>query len=447
MSSVAPCVTATKNTSLIVHRELDVKDWLLRPPSVEAARPGACPTCDAAGRPVGGRVGLHGHGLRGRQVRGPIAVEARSTEAVLACRRYRCTACGAVVTVVPRGLEPRRHYGRAAICFALALWALAGGPSGRCGAGSAPGRTRRRRAGARCGGRRPRRRRGVGATADAGAELGAGLRGRCRARLSDGHRARPRRGWLPTTLGSVRSPDAMGRRGRRRRVLPRPTPEPRHARASATTRPRRGGRLVPRRDHRRPGPPPRPRPRRPCRRAPRAGRPRVPAAGPQGDEALQRVDAGALALRLPRRRARRAPLPCSLRSGRGRALTPALREFLLDIRREYPTASAPVTLRTLVADGRLKAGLVSPTMLTRLYRGRPRARHPARRSYTSADARSRHLLRWPSRACLARGGGRDGHHRLAAPRLPTRWPSFTRPRCSSSGPLRNTHSGPVPVRV
>lgn len=126
MSSVAPCVTATKNTSLIVHRELDVKDWLLRPPSVEAVRPGACPACDAAGRPVGGPVGLHGHGLRDRQVRGPLTLEARSTETVIACRRYRCTACGAVVTVVPRGLEPRRHYGRATICFALALWALAG---------------------------------------------------------------------------------------------------------------------------------------------------------------------------------------------------------------------------------------------------------------------------------------------------------------------------------
>jgi transposase InsO family protein len=54
--------------------------------------------------------------------------------------------------------------------------------------------------------------------------------------------------------------------------------------------------------------------------------------------------------------------------GRGRALTPELRELLLDIRREHPTASAPLILRTLVADGRLQAGLVSPTTVTRLYR-------------------------------------------------------------------------------
>lgn len=54
--------------------------------------------------------------------------------------------------------------------------------------------------------------------------------------------------------------------------------------------------------------------------------------------------------------------------GRGRALTPELRELLLDIRREHPTASAPLIIRTLVADGRLQAGLVSPTTVTRLYR-------------------------------------------------------------------------------
>ncbi len=48
---------------------------------------------------------------------------------LVACQRYRCTVCGAVVMVVPRGIEPRRHYGRAAICLALALWALVGQPT------------------------------------------------------------------------------------------------------------------------------------------------------------------------------------------------------------------------------------------------------------------------------------------------------------------------------
>ena len=58
------------------------------------------------------------------------------------------------------------------------------------------------------------------------------------------------------------------------------------------------------------------------------------------------------------------------RSDRGRALalTAAQRELLLDIRREHPTASAPLIVRTLVADGRLPRGAVSATTVTRLYR-------------------------------------------------------------------------------
>lgn len=119
----------TKNISLIVHRALDVKIWMQRPPSVEEARPGQCPRCAAAGRPAGGPVGLHGHGLRDRQIRGPLEITAASTTSVIACRRYLCVGCGAVLTVVPRGIEPRRHYGRAAICLALALWALGGQPT------------------------------------------------------------------------------------------------------------------------------------------------------------------------------------------------------------------------------------------------------------------------------------------------------------------------------
>jgi hypothetical protein len=126
--SVAPQVT-TKNISLIVHRALDVKIWLQRPPTVEEARPARCPRCDSAGRPTGGPLGLHGHGLRDRQVCGPLDVTAAPTTTVIACRRYLCVGCGTVLTVVPRGIEPRRHYGRAAICLALALWALGGQPT------------------------------------------------------------------------------------------------------------------------------------------------------------------------------------------------------------------------------------------------------------------------------------------------------------------------------
>jgi hypothetical protein len=43
---------------------------------------------------------------------------------VIECRRYRCVRCGAVLTVVPRGVAPRRHYGHAAFAMALTLWAI-----------------------------------------------------------------------------------------------------------------------------------------------------------------------------------------------------------------------------------------------------------------------------------------------------------------------------------
>jgi putative transposase len=61
------------------------------------------------------------------------------------------------------------------------------------------------------------------------------------------------------------------------------------------------------------------------------------------------------------------PQPRSDR-GRARELTPEQRELLLEIRREHPTVSATLVLRTLVADGRLRAGVVSPTTVARLYR-------------------------------------------------------------------------------
>jgi len=61
------------------------------------------------------------------------------------------------------------------------------------------------------------------------------------------------------------------------------------------------------------------------------------------------------------------PAPRSDR-GRARALTDAQRELLLDVRREHPTASVPLILRTLVADGRLARAAVSATTVARLYR-------------------------------------------------------------------------------
>ena len=119
---------STSRSSRIVHHVLDVKGWLASPPSAESARPGACVVCGEASRPVGGGLGLHGHGLRDRQVRGPLEADSSATWVVIACRRYACAACGAILTVVPRGVAPRRHYGHAAIAMAFALWAIAQHP-------------------------------------------------------------------------------------------------------------------------------------------------------------------------------------------------------------------------------------------------------------------------------------------------------------------------------
>ena len=61
------------------------------------------------------------------------------------------------------------------------------------------------------------------------------------------------------------------------------------------------------------------------------------------------------------------PTPRSDR-GRARELTPEQRALLLDVRREYPTASAQVIVRTLVADGRLAKKAISVTTVRRLFR-------------------------------------------------------------------------------
>ena len=62
-----------------------------------------------------------------------------------------------------------------------------------------------------------------------------------------------------------------------------------------------------------------------------------------------------------------APRPRSDR-GRGRELSPEQRALLLDIRREHPSASVPLILRTLIADGRLARGAISAATVRRLFR-------------------------------------------------------------------------------
>ncbi|MCP3170239.1 hypothetical protein [Myxococcus qinghaiensis] len=91
---------------------------------MEAVRPARCPECGAASRPVGGALGLHGHGLRQRQVLGPLEWGDAAQARVVAVRRFRCTACGATCTVCPREVLTRRLYAATAIGLALALFGL-----------------------------------------------------------------------------------------------------------------------------------------------------------------------------------------------------------------------------------------------------------------------------------------------------------------------------------
>lgn len=68
---------------------------------------------------------LHGHGVRERQVRGPAAPGERPLERLVLLRRYLCLACGAVIVVGPRGLEPGWLFSGPAIAWALWLFGVA----------------------------------------------------------------------------------------------------------------------------------------------------------------------------------------------------------------------------------------------------------------------------------------------------------------------------------
>lgn len=95
-------------------------------PSCEEARPGRCVWCGAASRPAGGFLQLWGHGVRGRQLRGPPSPEEAPELIEVLARRYLCCVCEGTMTVVPRGVIRRRYFSAAAMACALALCGLSG---------------------------------------------------------------------------------------------------------------------------------------------------------------------------------------------------------------------------------------------------------------------------------------------------------------------------------
>lgn len=118
----------SRSTREVIRSQRGVKSWAEAVPSVEVARPARCPECGAASRPVGGALGLHGHGLRQRQVLGPLEWGEAAQVRVVSVRRFRCTTCRATCTVCPREVLPRRLYSATAIALALALFGLLSRP-------------------------------------------------------------------------------------------------------------------------------------------------------------------------------------------------------------------------------------------------------------------------------------------------------------------------------
>jgi hypothetical protein len=118
-------VNGVRSDTRFVHSPLEIKDWVARPPSVEAARPARCPCCGTASRPEGAALMLHGHGVRERQVRGPAGPGEQPVERSVILRRYLCLACGAVIVVGPCDIEPGWLFSRPAIAWALWLFGVA----------------------------------------------------------------------------------------------------------------------------------------------------------------------------------------------------------------------------------------------------------------------------------------------------------------------------------
>jgi hypothetical protein len=117
-----------RSNRTIVRSAIDVKTWLARVPSVDEVRPGQCPRCAAASRPVGRGLQIWGHGLRDRQSRGPLEPLGDPVEVTLRVRRYLCRLCQTVIMVVPLGVIAGRLFAAAAIGLALTLFGVDGLP-------------------------------------------------------------------------------------------------------------------------------------------------------------------------------------------------------------------------------------------------------------------------------------------------------------------------------
>lgn len=116
----------SRSTTRVVQSKLESKFWLQKLPSPDEVRPASCVGCGAPAREPGRSLGIVGHGVRDRQQRGPTDASAAPATIAVPVRRYLCVRCEATMTVVPREVEPRRHYSKPAIALALARLGLLG---------------------------------------------------------------------------------------------------------------------------------------------------------------------------------------------------------------------------------------------------------------------------------------------------------------------------------
>jgi hypothetical protein len=86
-------------------------------------------------------VQLWGHGLRARQVRGPVAFGGDPALVTVDGRRYQCQVCEAVLIVEPRSVLRYRHFSGSAVAMALALFGVEGASAAQVRRRVSPWRT------------------------------------------------------------------------------------------------------------------------------------------------------------------------------------------------------------------------------------------------------------------------------------------------------------------
>ena len=113
----------------LIHSRVEFKHWQEGVPEVDVVRPPRCLGCGAASRCPGKRLTVVGHGVRGRQLRGPTVVGREPELLDIGQRRFRCRRCRAVMVVAPGHVLRYRLFSSVAIVWALALYGVEGVPA------------------------------------------------------------------------------------------------------------------------------------------------------------------------------------------------------------------------------------------------------------------------------------------------------------------------------